>query len=284
MVVDKKMIVSVLRDLGVQPGDKMGLHSSVPSLGRVMINAQKKEGNAGVEKAVNDVIDGFLDAVDRQKGLLMVPTFSYCFVGHKDARAYHPDKTPTRVGMLTDVFRQRNDAVRSLHPTHSVGVIGYGAKEIIKDHEKKTPIGADSPFHRLALQDGWICYLGTNSKTLSLLHLAEVLADVPYSNVMCYKSFGWKEAALVEKDDGSTIEVPLRENPGCSEGFGKFDELMEEAGIAEKSKIYISKVRLFKAKDSLQLAVDKLKEDPFFLLCPKGKCPYCDVRWNTCAS
>jgi len=167
-----------------------------------------------------------------------------------------------------------------LQPTHSAAAIGSSAEQFVKDHEKKTPIGIDSPFHRLAESDGWICQMGANSKTLSLLHLAEVLVEVPYLNVLCYEHLEWIEGALVEQDDGSVVEVPLREIPGCSEGFGKFDDLLAEAGIIRHGKIYISKVALFKANEALELAVEKLKQDPFWLLCPKGSCQACNVRWE----
>lgn len=38
MVIDKQMIVSALRQMGVSSGDMLGLHSNVPSLGRVLID------------------------------------------------------------------------------------------------------------------------------------------------------------------------------------------------------------------------------------------------------
>ena len=120
--------------------------------------------------------------------------------------------------------------------------------------------------------------VGTNSKTLSLLHVAEVLAGVSYADVFCYDYLGWNGRGLVEKDDGSMVEVELSEVPGCSEGFGKFDDLLAESGIMRCGKIYISKVMLFKASEALELAVNKLKEDPFWLLCPKGNCRECDFR------
>ncbi len=280
MAIDIEMIVSELRAFGIRRGDMIGLHSSVLSLGRVMIDSQKKGGEDAVKKAVHDIIDAFVDAVSADEGLLMVPTFSYNFAGPKNAKVYHPRKTASGVGLLTDLFFRRPDAHRSLHPTHSVAAIGSSAEQFVKDHEKKTPLGIDSPFHRLAKRDGWICYLGTNSMTLSLLHVAEVLAKVPYLDVSPWGFRGQIEAALVEEDDGSVVEVPLRENPGCSLSFNKFDDLLAGAKTARFGKIYSSNVTIFKASEALELAVKKLQQDPFWLLCPKGSCQACDVRWQ----
>ena len=278
MGIDKSEIISTLRALGIRPGDYVGLHSSMPALGRVMIDIQKSEGREGVHRAVHDVIDGFLEAVGGEAGLLMVPTFCYCYAGASDHGAYHPEKIKSRVGMLTDLLFRREDARRSLSPTHSVAAIGAGAAQIVKDHEKRTPLGIDSPFHRLAQAGGWICHLGTNSKTLSLLHVAEVVAEVPYADIFGYEYLGWRSAAMVEQEDGTVIEVPVREAPGCSEGFGQFDEVMRRAGITHTGKVYQADVTLLKAQDALDLAVERLRREPLWLLCREGTCQACDAR------
>jgi len=278
--VDKQLIASVLREMGIRPGDCIGLHSSVPSLGRVVLDAQKQGGNEAVQQVVHDVIDGFVEAVGPEQGLLMVPTFTLYYLHREEVVPFHPDKTRSKVGMLTELFWQRSDAVRSLHPTHSVAAIGGRAKELIEGHEEKSGLGVDTPFHRLAKWGGWICYLGTNSKTLSLLHVAEVLAQVPYYATACYEFYGSQLPMLLEREDGTIEEISLKEAPGCSNNFGKFDEIMARAGITRTGQIYKSKVTLFKAQDALELAIEKLKEDPFGLICPKGACPYCDVRWK----
>lgn len=279
MAIDKNEIASALRDLGVRAGDCMGLHSNVPALGRVMIDVQKGKGREGVHEAVHDVIDAFVAAVGGDEGLLMVPTFCYCYSGPGNHGVYHPEKTASRTGLLTDLFFRREDARRSLSPTHPVAAIGARAEQIIKDHDKCTPLGIDSPFHRLAQAGGWICYLGTNSKTLSLLHVAEVIAEVPYVDAFGYGYIGWRSAALVEQEDGTVVEVAIKQAPGCSEGFGKFDDLMEQAGITRRGKICSADVKLFKAQDALDLAVEKLRADPWWLLCPAGSaCQACGAR------
>lgn len=278
MRIDKCEIVSALRNLGVRRGDWLGLHSNIPALGRVMVDIQKSAGREGVYQAVNDIIDAFLQAVDPDCGLLMVPTFTDSFEGHKQGMPYHPEKTKSRVGMLTDLFFRRPDARRSLQPTHSVACIGAQAEKIVTNHENRTALGIDSPFHRLAQAGGWICNLGTNCKTLSLLHVAEIIAQAPYANTFCYETVGWKPQAVVEQEDGTITIVPLREIPGCSGGFGKFDELMNQAAITRTRKMYQAKVTLFKAQKALDLAVDKLKQDPWWLLCSPGTCPQCDFR------
>ncbi len=277
--IDIKEVAGPLQEAGVRPGDIIGLHSRVPSLGRIIVDIFKSGGNEAVEQAANDIIEGFLAALDPGRGTLCVPTFSYCFVGREGTRPYNPKTTPSDVGLLTDVFLRRRDAVRSRQPTHSAAAIGAQAQDLVRGHELRTPLGTDTPFHRLAKWGGWICYLGTNANTLSLLHVAEALAQVAYVSVFRYEYCGWKAAALVERPDGGAEEVSLKQVPGCSESFHRFDSVADEAGITRRTKIYGSQVVLFKAMDALELAVGKLKEDPGFFLCPKGKCQTCEVAW-----
>ena len=277
--IDRAVIAEGLAELGVQDGDMIGLHSRIPALGRVVVDLVK-QGKDVLRRGVHDVIDGFIKTIGPE-GLLMVPTFSYCFVGRPNTRPWNPETSPSYVGLLTDELRRRADAVRSNNPTHSVACIGSNAEEIAADHENRTPLGADSPFHRLAQRDGWICYLGTTATTLSLLHVAEVVAGVPYVKVFNWGYLGWESAARIEGEDGAVEIVPIEECPGCSKNFGRFDIEAEKEGIFRRGRIYNAKTVLFRASDAMDLAVDRIHREPGFLLCERGACPTCDIRWET---
>ena len=274
--IDRKIVADALAQLGVQPGDGVGLHSRVPALGRVAIN-RMKQGREAMRQGVHEVIEGFKQAVGPE-GLIMVPTFSYCFVGRELSPPWNRRTTPSQTGWLTDELWRRPDAVRSDNPTHSVAAIGPDAETVTADHEKRTPLGEDSPFHRLARQGGWICYLGTNGETLSLLHVAEVMSGVPYVDVFCWAHAGWRSAARVEKPDGTVEIAPIQQAPGCSRNFGKFDVEAEKEGILRKGRIYSAETVLFRASDAMDLAIDRIHKEPGFFLCEPGACPVCDTR------
>ncbi len=275
--IDPAAVAQALAGLGVSPGDAVAVHSRVPALGRVTLNLCK-QGRDALVSGVHKLIDGFCLAVGGQQGIVMVPTFSYCFVGRPDTPPWNPRKSVSHVGMLTDEFWRRPDAVRSNSPTHSVAAIGGGAAAITAGHDKRTPLGADTPFHRLARRKGWICYLGTNGKTLSLLHVAEVLAGVPYVEVFCWAHLGWQCAARIERPDGSVETAPVGQCPGCSNSFGRFDEEAEKEGLFRKGKLYDADLALFSAAGAMELAIDRIRREPDFFLCRPGACPACDVR------
>ena len=277
--IEKQAIADGLAALGVQRGDMVGMHSRIPALGRVAIDLVK-QGREAMRQGVHQVIDGVLEATGPD-GLLMVPTFSYCFVGRPATPPWNRGTSPSHVGWLTDELWRRQDAVRSNQPTHSVACIGKGAEAMVADHEHRTPLGRDTPFHRLAQRGGWICFFGTRGTTLSLLHVAEVVAGVPYVNVFNWAHMGWECVARVEQPDGSVVLVAIEECPGCSQNFGRFDVEAEKEGLFRKARIYDADVVLFRAAEAMDLAVDRIRSDPGFFLCERGKCPACDTRWKT---
>ena len=276
-VIDPRVVADSVAELGVRPGDMVGMHSRTLALGRVIVGLAK-QGREAMTQGVHSVIDGVLRAVGPD-GLVMVPTFSYCFAGRPNTPPWNPETTPSQTGWLTEELRLRPDSVRSDNPTHSVACIGRDAHEVTADHEKRTPLGEDSPFHRLAEHGGWICYLGTTGTTLSLLHVAEVVSGVPYVEVFCWAHAGWECAANVEREDGAVEVVSIRQCPGCSKNFGKFDVEAEKEGILRKGKVYDATTVLFRAQDAMDLAVDRIGKEPGFFLCERGTCPACDTRW-----
>ena len=85
-------------------------------------------------------------------------------------------RTPSRMGLVSEIFRRSPDVVRSVHPTHPVAAWGERAKLLVAGHsEAGTPCGAGSPYHRLLEFDGRIVMLGADVTSLTFFHTAEAL-------------------------------------------------------------------------------------------------------------
>src|SRR5205814_935821 len=85
-------------------------------------------------------------------GTLLVPTSP--FIGwQEDYIASKPTfdvrRTPSRMGLMTELFRRMPDTVRSLHPTHSVAGWGAHAEELLSTHHLGETFGETSPFCRI---------------------------------------------------------------------------------------------------------------------------------------
>ncbi|NPV53368.1 MAG: AAC(3) family N-acetyltransferase [Firmicutes bacterium] len=272
--IDRDQIQESLRAMGLGIGDKVVFHSSLRSIGHV-------------EGGPDAVIDAFLNVVGaaggsegpaRPSGTVMVPTFSYSFVGNARAVAFDPVTAPSFTGLITEVFRKKRGAVRSLHPTHSVAAIGRDAEELVRGHETVAALGAGSPFHRLAEAGGYVALIGCGNTRNSLIHVIESIARVPYIDIFCWQHLGWREAARVIGADGREHEVPLFEVPGCSESFDRLTPHLVRAGVMIEGRIGEARAYLLKAREVIRIGVEILGRDPFYLLCPVGTCQACDHR------
>ena len=248
-MVSKKRIVEGLDELGLRAGDAVIVHSSLSSFGRV-------EGGA------ETVVDALLEVLTA-RGTLVVPTFSWSVY---DGDPFDPQQTPSSVGKVTEAVRERPDAIRSLHPTHSVAAIGRLAEVITKGHEKVHATGRGSPFFKLLQANGKVLLLGTDQTSNSMIHLAEELAGVPY--------VGRSEEVGVRTARGKVVRKRIY-GPGCSRGFATVDPVLREEGAIIEKLIGECRARLMNARAVVDAAVNALKFDASALLCERPNCVRC---------
>ena len=169
--VTREAIAAALREVGVRQGDTAMFHSSLSSMGTV-------EGGAEA------VIDGFLDAVG-PAGTVAVPTLSQWRKEREKRRVWDLwdiATTPTYCGLIPETFRQRPEAQRSNHYTHSVSAIGARAAALTANHAgaglREGPWGpgafaAESPWQRLYDWNVFYCLIGVNCQRLTMVHFVE---------------------------------------------------------------------------------------------------------------
>ena len=165
-MVTKTDILSTAKDLGINQGDMVLIHSSYKSLGEV-------EGGA------ETVIQGFVDAVGPD-GTVIFPTFCQKDF-YNSYKTWHMDKD-SDVGYLTNYFRKREGSLRSDHPTHSVAACGNKAQWLTKTHghtHKRfgdmgdTPFSADSPWEKIYNENAKVIGLGVSALSFTVRHYAE---------------------------------------------------------------------------------------------------------------
>lgn len=263
MVVTERDIVAGLGRLGLEAGSVVVVHSSLSSFGHV-------EGGA-------ETVIAALKSTVTPSGLLIMPTHTYCLKGRPGVQPFDPRTTPSETGIIPSVFWHQGDVVRSRHPTHSVAAWGDRAAELVADHDRRGPVGHDSPLDRAATWGGHVLQMGTSHGTNTTLHLAEVLADVPY--LATPYRVKWGTTALVLRDDGSVDEVEMvaNERPGCSGGFRAVEPLLEAGGLTRETTIGRCRARLTRMSDLLRVAVEMLRLDPAALLCRRPECEHCSA-------
>jgi aminoglycoside 3-N-acetyltransferase len=166
-------LLEQLQWLGVRPGQVIAVHSSFDRF-------------AGFAGKPSEVIEILQKAVG-PTGTILMPTFPFTGSAVDYAR-YAPIfdllRTPSKMGLITEVFRRSPGVLRSLHPTHSVAAWGARAAEMISDHLRAaTPCGFGSPFAKLLDCEGKILLLGTGISAMTFYHTIEELLEpeLPFS-------------------------------------------------------------------------------------------------------
>lgn len=245
MNVSRYEIERGFRELGLDSGSRVVVHSSLSSLGHV---------DGGAEAVVDSLL-----AVVGPDGTVAVPTFT------RYDEPYDPVESPSTTGAVTEELRQREEAVRSPHPTKSIAAIGPRTERLLSDHEPANSLGPDSPLHQLLEHDGQILLLGIDHTANSAIHVAERLAEVPYRD----------QTAQVQTRVGGELATVKVNRVHCSRGFEVVGPLTERAGIVSRGRIGAADARLFDGAGLLSVVVELLDEQPDALLCSVPNCERC---------
>ena len=178
-------LVSQLRSLGVRPGDLLMLHVSLRRLGLAR--------SQGVADGAERLIDALEGAVGPEGTLLMVLGTEYPMdwvnLRPVEERARLLAGSPPfdylnapvlpEVGYFAEAFRRRPGTLVSNNPSGRFGARGARAAELVRDQPWNDYYGPGSPLERLVEGGGRILRLGADLDTVTALHYAEYLADLP---------------------------------------------------------------------------------------------------------
>lgn len=169
--LDKRVLTpdefsGLLAELGVTPGATVVVHSSMDEI------ARRVPGMTPV-RLVN-VLQELLGV----KGTLLMATFPFLGRQHdyvESHRSFDPRKTPSQVGLITEIFRRMPGVTRSLHPTHSVAAWGQYARDLTDTHHLGTAFGENSPLFKIQHYSGRVIGLGARLPRFSIMHVPEEL-------------------------------------------------------------------------------------------------------------
>jgi aminoglycoside 3-N-acetyltransferase len=96
--------------------------------------------------------------------------------------SFDAKRTPSEMGLLTELFRRMPGARRSLHPTHSITALGPLAERLTATHHQaSTPSGRGTPFEIMAQRKAAIVGLGVEYyRCMTQIHAAEDMAGDHY--------------------------------------------------------------------------------------------------------
>ena len=194
------------------------------------------------------------------EGTVMVPTLTGSEKLNKDnPPVFDAQNTPCWTGKIPETFRQRKDAVRSLHPTHSIAAIGKLAGYFTAGHEDSlTPCGKASPYWKVAEKKGHYLFAGVNLDSCTFMHTLEEISEVPYhmqKEIVNAKILNGKE--IIER------ELYLHKY-GTEVYFSKVEPLLLAKGAIKKGRIGEADSMLLDASKTAEILLPILAQDKLF--------------------
>lgn len=241
-------LLAQLRALGVSPGDVLEVHTAFGAL-------------QPVDGGPLTLIAALLAAI-RPGGTLVMPTMT------DGASVFDRRSTPTfEMGVTAELFWRQPGVLRSTHPGGSFAAVGPRAAEICAPQPLEPVHGPHSPPGRVVELGGRVLLLGVGHEADTVVHVAEVLADVPYSTA---------HPTVVEVR-GRAHTVRIREPDHCCAGFARLDGPLRAAGAQREGPVGYGYARLAEAEAVVRHARALLAADPLVFLCPAdGGCAECD--------
>jgi aminoglycoside 3-N-acetyltransferase len=156
-------LTDALMSLGIAAGDVVIAHIAYNEF-------------VGFTGRPSDVIASLRAALTPTGTLLMpsIPFTGSALAYVRSGKTFDVRRTPSQMGIISELFRRSPGTHRSLHPTHPILASGLLAEQVIADHHlAPTPCGDPSPFAKLVKANGKIALLGTGIGVMTFYHYLE---------------------------------------------------------------------------------------------------------------
>ena len=142
-MLDFEALVAGFRSMGVKNGDTIMVHSSYKSMG-------------GVKGGADTVVDALVESVSPD-GTVLFPTFN--FKSWVETHYFDIRETFSHMGVITELARCRQDAIRTPHPIYSFAVLGKRQDEFAACDDVEA-VGDHSVFALFHKLNGMIVSIG----------------------------------------------------------------------------------------------------------------------------
>lgn len=248
-MVNKQDILLSLELMDIKKGDIILVHSALSSIGHV-------DGGAGT------VIDALLDSVG-DEGTIVMSTLTGWF------EPFDSDSTPSAVGIISETFRRRSNAYRSLHPVHSVAAIGKDARQITEGHNKcETGCGTGTPYHKIRDMGGKVMLLGVDMDRNTIMHSLEEEINAMYLRTL-------NIPAPTYLDNYKDRSFTLKKFPPGHRDFIGITPILKSKDAIIEGRMGNAAVKVMKVRELFDICMEVLKKDPMLFICHNPSCNFC---------
>lgn len=199
-------VEAALRECGLEEGDSCFMQAAMSSFG-------------GFEDGPDTVLAA-LTSVVGPNGLITMPAYSLTGPAIEHLAAdplFDANRTPSRMGAISEGFRLMPGTLRSVHPTHSTAVRGKGAEEIVAGHESAaTPFGDGTPFPKIRDRNALQLFFGCGTGAITMVHSFECVREPPFPlDVFANRRF---DARCLDREGRELTVRTLVHNPSLHPG------------------------------------------------------------------
>jgi aminoglycoside 3-N-acetyltransferase len=216
-----------VRSLGIHAGDALLVHSGFKRV-------------SGFVGTPSDVIECLLQVVGSDGHLLMM-SMPYRGASQRYAAndpLFDVRRTPSAVGIISEIFRRRSDVRRSLSPFHPVVAHGPLAAWLTADHDQCLfSCGKGSPFERFLQLEGKVLFYDAPYTSLTFMHYVEdrFREHLP---VPLYEA----EPAVLRVIDGAGRDMTVRhayfsEAARARRNFSPVQQILQQEGALQAARV-----------------------------------------------
>lgn len=249
VTISDQDILAAMREVGCRQGDVIFVHSDVGVFGKLLCLNRYL--------FLESICNAIKESVGRG-GTVIMPTFTYSFC---NGDPFDVNNSKSRVGVLSEYFRNLPGVVRTLHPIFSVAIWG-------KQKEKLAAVGKDSFGHRsifgkLHEMNGKIVFFGARFQTCTYVHYVEQMHGIPYRYMKSFK--GKVISGDREWEDSCTFLVRDLEKDVISD-FSKLEKYLFENNLMKQVTLGNGSILLVGAEVFFDECWQLLEEDIYYLL------------------
>jgi aminoglycoside 3-N-acetyltransferase len=242
-------VAAQLRRLGVKRAGVLLVHTSFRAVRPI------QGGPLGLIEALRDALG--------PEGTLVMPSWT-----DLDDEPFDALTTPSAhdLGVVAQTFWRLPGVCRSDH-FHAFAAQGPKAAVITADPLPLPPHIPASPVGRVHDLDGQVLLLGVGHDANTTLHLAELIAGVPYRT----------PSYCTVLAEGRATRIEYGENNHCCMRFALADDWLRARGLQAEGRVGQAHARLTQSRDIVSVALEYLSVNPLLFLHPEGAgCEECD--------
>lgn len=255
-------LVKRLRQCGVVPGTTLMFHSSWNPFG-------------GFQGKPADVVRALKQAVGPE-GLLVMPSMPYHNMSSAQwlakGKAMNVSRTPSMMGLISEVFRRSEGVRRSLSPTHPLIAWGRDADAFVGGHERALkPFGAESPFARLLERNALILGFDATFSSFTFTHFVEdqVCSTIP---VPLYEPEPMQGNVIDYEGNARTIDaMVLSARANALRREHRLQTALENGGVLKASRIGNTRLVYIRAADLSDGALSMVAKGEHFFDFPEER-------------